>query len=146
MPEAGELVGSLASPGSTEVCRADGPVEGHGGESATCSLVERSFRELTDKNIRRCAFPSVPDLIASIDTSLRGDNEHPRMGCSRVMESTVGPYETELINRQLGTKIGTNLGRAEVENEPAKYVSWFNEERLHSSIGYLPPVEYERGH
>jgi hypothetical protein len=35
--------------------------------SSWLSLVERWFRELTDKNIRRGSFPSVPHLIASID-------------------------------------------------------------------------------
>ncbi len=35
--------------------------------SSWLNLVERWFRELTDKNIRRGRFPAVPDLIASID-------------------------------------------------------------------------------
>jgi len=26
------------------------------------------------------------------------------------------------------------------------WVSWFNEGRLHSSLGYVPPVEYEAAH
>ena len=56
------------------------------------------------------------------------------------MESTIGLYKTKLINRYPGTY----AGRAEVENETAKYVAWFNEKRLHSSIGHLPPVEYEQ--
>ena len=51
-------------------------------------------------------------------------------------------YKTELINRHPGTY----SGRAEVENDTAKYVAWFNEKRLHSSIGYLPPVEYEQAY
>ncbi|MHB8796575.1 MAG: IS630 family transposase [Candidatus Nanopelagicales bacterium] len=46
--------------------------------SSWLNLVERWFRELTDKNIRRGAFPSVPDLIASIETYLRVNNEHPK--------------------------------------------------------------------
>jgi transposase len=46
--------------------------------SSWLNLVERFFRELTDKNIRRGAFPSVPDLIASIETHLRVNNEHPK--------------------------------------------------------------------
>jgi putative transposase len=59
-----------------------------------------------------------------------------------LMESTIGLYKTELINRHHGTY----SGRAEVENETAKYVAWFNEKRLHSSIGHLPPVEYEQAY
>lgn len=34
-------------------------------------------------------------------------------------------------------------GRAEVERETAEWVRWFNANRLHSSIDYLSPVEYE---
>ncbi len=59
-----------------------------------------------------------------------------------LMESTIGLYKTELINRYPGTY----AGRAEVEYETAKYVAWFNEKRLHSSIGYLPPAECERAY
>ena len=55
---------------------------------------------------------------------------------------SIGLYKTELIDRFPGTY----AGRAEVENETAKYVSWFNEKRLHSSIGNLSPVEYEQAH
>jgi len=46
--------------------------------SSWLNLVERFFRELTDKNLRRGAFPSVPDLISSIETYLRVNNEHPK--------------------------------------------------------------------
>ena len=46
--------------------------------SSWLNLVERLFRKLTDKNLKRGAFPSVPDLIASIGTYLRVNNEHPK--------------------------------------------------------------------
>jgi transposase len=46
--------------------------------SSWLNLVERWFRELTDKNIRRGSFPSVPDLIASIEDYLRVNNDYPR--------------------------------------------------------------------
>jgi transposase len=45
--------------------------------SSWLNLVERWFRELTDKDIRRASFPSVPDLIASIETYLRVTNDEP---------------------------------------------------------------------
>jgi hypothetical protein len=41
-------------------------------------MVERWFRELTDKAIRRGAFPSVPSLIQAIDEFLGVWNEAPR--------------------------------------------------------------------
>jgi transposase len=46
--------------------------------SSWLSLVERWFRELTDKNIRCGSFPSVPDLIASIEDYLRVNNDYPK--------------------------------------------------------------------
>src|SRR4051812_15378821 len=55
-----------------------------------------------------------------------------------LMESTIGLFKTELIDRQRSW-----TGRAAVERETAAWVHWFNTDRLHSSIGYRPPVEYE---
>ena len=46
--------------------------------SSWLNLVERFFRELTDKNIRRGSFPSDPDLIASIENYLRVTNDDPK--------------------------------------------------------------------
>ncbi|MCI0351581.1 MAG: IS630 family transposase [Acidobacteriales bacterium] len=46
--------------------------------SSWLNLVERWFRELTDKAIRRGSFASVPDLKQAIDEFLRAWNEHPR--------------------------------------------------------------------
>jgi hypothetical protein len=41
-------------------------------------LVERWFRELTDKAIRRGTFVSVPDLIASIEKNLQSHKMEPK--------------------------------------------------------------------
>ena len=46
--------------------------------SSWLNLVERWFRELTDKALRRGAFHSVPDLIASIQDYLDSYNDDPR--------------------------------------------------------------------
>lgn len=56
-----------------------------------------------------------------------------------LMESTIGLYKTELIDQHDTTW----ADRAEVERETASWVHWYNTTRLHSSIGYLPPLEYE---
>ena len=45
--------------------------------SSWLNQVERWFRELTDKNLRRGIFPSVPDLIASIEEYLNAHNANP---------------------------------------------------------------------
>ena len=46
--------------------------------SSWLNLVERWFRELTDKALRRGVFHSVPDLIAAIEAYLAAHNDDPR--------------------------------------------------------------------
>jgi len=46
--------------------------------SSWLNLVERWFRELTGKAIRRDVFPSVPDLIATIEDYLQVHNDNPK--------------------------------------------------------------------
>jgi len=46
--------------------------------SSWLNLVERCFRELTGKALRRGVFHSVPDLIASIETYMKVHNNEPK--------------------------------------------------------------------
>ena len=46
--------------------------------SSWLNQVERWFRDLTDKNLRRGIFASVPDLIASIQTYIDTNNADPK--------------------------------------------------------------------
>jgi len=46
--------------------------------SSWLNQVERWFRDLTDKNLRRGIFASVPDLIASIEAYLNAHNANPQ--------------------------------------------------------------------
>jgi len=55
-----------------------------------------------------------------------------------LMESTIGLYKTELINRR-----GPWRDLAHVETETAGYVQWFNQRRIHSAIGDVTPAERE---
>jgi putative transposase len=53
-------------------------------------------------------------------------------------EAVNAAYKTELINR----------GRPwrcidDVELATAEWVAWYNQERLHEALGYVPPAEYE---
>lgn len=57
-------------------------------------------------------------------------------------ESTIGLFKTEAINDGGPT---WNDRRA-VEWQVARWVHWYNHDRLHSSIQNLPPVEFERDH
>ncbi|MDQ2707226.1 MAG: IS630 family transposase [Actinomycetota bacterium] len=46
--------------------------------SSWLNLVERWFREITDKAIRRGVFHSVPDLITAIEDYLKANNDNPK--------------------------------------------------------------------
>lgn len=47
--------------------------------SSWLNMVERWFREITDKRIRRGSFKSVPELIDAITTYLENHNQNPRV-------------------------------------------------------------------
>jgi putative transposase len=55
-------------------------------------------------------------------------------------ESFVDSFKTELIRDRVW-RTRTHLELALVE-----YVAWFNTERLHTSLGGIPPAEFERDH
>jgi transposase len=47
--------------------------------SSWLNLIERWFREITDKRLRRGSFASVPTLIAAIEEYLSNHNQNPRV-------------------------------------------------------------------
>src|SRR4051794_30511850 len=55
-------------------------------------------------------------------------------------ESTIGLFKTEAIHGPSWTD------RREVEWQVARWAHWYNTTRLHSSIGHLPPIEFEQLH
>jgi hypothetical protein len=46
--------------------------------SSWLNLVERWFRELTDKALRRGVFASVPDLISAVEDYMQATNDAPK--------------------------------------------------------------------
>jgi len=55
-------------------------------------------------------------------------------------ESFVDSFKTELIRDRVWRT------RSQLELAIVEYVAWFNNERLHTSLGGMPPTEYERAH
>ena len=55
-------------------------------------------------------------------------------------ESFVDSYKTELISDRIW------CSRAQVELATVEWVAWFNHDRLHSSLGDMPPIEFEALH
>jgi putative transposase len=55
-------------------------------------------------------------------------------------ESFVDCYKTELIADRVW------VSRAQVDLATVEYIGWFNNDRLHSTLGDIPPVEFEQLH
>ncbi len=62
-----------------------------------------------------------------------------------LMESINGLYKAECI-RTTVFHDGPFKTIADVEYATAGWVDWFNTRRLHSSLGYVPPAEFEQAH
>ena len=56
-------------------------------------------------------------------------------------DSLIGLYKTECTKRE-----GPCRGVDDLKLATLNWVHWFNENRLHTSIGYVPPVEHEAGY
>jgi putative transposase len=59
-----------------------------------------------------------------------------------LMECVIGLYTTECI-RTTVFQPGPYRSLSDVEYAAAGWVDWYNHRRLHSSLGYLTPTEYE---
>ena len=53
-------------------------------------------------------------------------------------ESVIGLYKTELVRPK-----GPWRGLDDLEYAKLSWVDWYNHRRLFSTIGYVPPAEYE---
>jgi putative transposase len=62
-----------------------------------------------------------------------------------LMESINGLYKAECI-RTLVFHDGPYKTIADVEYATAGWVDWYNNRRFHSTLGNIPPVEYEQAH
>ena len=56
-----------------------------------------------------------------------------------LMESTIGLFKSELIH----ARSTSWCSRQEVETATMRWVRWFNCRRLHSSLDYVSPVDFE---
>jgi putative transposase len=62
-----------------------------------------------------------------------------------LMECVIGLYKTECI-RTTVFHPGPYRMISDVEYATAGWIDWYNNRRLHSSLGYLTPSEYEQAH
>lgn len=62
-----------------------------------------------------------------------------------LMETINGLYKAECI-RTTVFHDGPHRTLGDVEFATAGWVDWYNTRRLHSSLGYVPPAEFEQVH
>jgi len=62
-----------------------------------------------------------------------------------LMECVIGLYKTECIRTTIFHP-GPYRTIGDVEYATASWVDWYNNRRLHSSLGMMTPVEYEQAH
>ena len=59
-------------------------------------------------------------------------------------ETVMGLFKNEAISKNSPFRTGPLKGLPQVEEIVFDWVSWYNNERLHSFLGNVPPEEYER--
>lgn len=91
-------------------------------------LVHHSDRGVQFRSIRYGEALAESELVASVGS--RGDSYDNAMA-----EALNSVYKAELIDRRVWS------GLIEVLAETSAWVAWYNQERLHSAVGYRPPYE-----
>ena len=94
-------------------------------------LVHHSDRGVQYLSIRYSERLSEAEIVASVGS--KGDSYD-----NALAESFNGLYKTELIHRK-----GPWRNIEDVEWATLNYVDWFNNRRIHESLDYVPPVEFE---
>ena len=61
------------------------------------------------------------------------------------METINGLYKAECIRSTVFHQTAHKT-LADVEFATAGWVDWYNSTRLHSTLGYVPPIEFEQAH
>ena len=95
------------------------------------SLIHHSDRGVQYLSIRYSERLGEAAIVASVGS--KGDSYD-----NALAESFNGLYKTELIHRK-----GPWRNVEHVEWATLNYVDWFNNRRIHESLDYVPPVEFE---
>ena len=101
------------------------------GKTDLKGLVHHSDRGVQYLAIRYTERLADAGAVCSVGS--RGDSYD-----NALAESVIGLYKTELIRKQ-----GPWRSFEQLELATARWVEWYNQRRLHSSIGDVPPSEFE---
>lgn len=100
-------------------------------DGITGRLVHHSGRGVQYTSIRYTE--RLADIGAVRSAGSKGDSYD-----NAAAEAVNSLYKKELINHE-----GPREGAGQVTVAAAECVSWYNEDRLHSACGNIPPAEYE---
>lgn len=103
----------------------------HARGSALAGLVHHSDRGVQYLAIRYTERLGEAGAVTSVGS--RGDSYD-----NALAESVIGLFKAELIHRQ-----GPWRTLEQVELATARWVAWWNRDRLHSACGGVPPAEFE---
>ena len=106
----------------------------HARGSALSGLVHHSDRGVQYLAIRYSERLAEAGAVTSVGS--RGDSYD-----NALAETVNGLYKAELIHRR-----GPWRGVEQVELATARWVAWWNRERLHGACGDIPPAEFEQAY
>ena len=103
---------------------------------------DRGSQYLSIRYTERLADEGIDTLVGSVgdsyDNALAESIIHFGAYAAPPGHGPLHMFKTEVINF-----LGLWKSRAQVEWETLQWVSWYNNERLHSAIGHRPPQEAE---
>ncbi len=108
----------------------------HSGRPVTAGLIHHSDAGSQYTSIRFTETVALAGLVASIGSV--GDAYD-----NAAAETVMGLFKTEAIRKGSPFRPGPLKGLPDVETVTFAWVDWYNTSRLHSTLGNIPPIEFE---
>ena len=108
----------------------------HAGRPVQPGLIHHSDAGSQYTSVRFSETVALEGLVASIGTV--GDAYD-----NAAAETVMGMYKNEAIAKNSPFNSGPLKTLADVERLTFNWLDWYNNQRLHSALGYMPPAEYE---
>lgn len=108
----------------------------HGGHAVTDGLIHHSDAGSQYTSISLAETLALEGIVASIGSI--GDAYD-----NALAESTIGLFKTEAVSKHSPFLTGPIKAIDDIEFATMGWVDWFNTRRLHSTLGYITPDEFE---
>ena len=108
----------------------------HGGHAVADGLIHHSDAGSQYTSISLTETLALEGILASIGSV--GDAYD-----NALAESTIGLFKTEAVSKRSPFLTGPIKTIDDIEFATMEWVDWFNSRRLHSTLGYITPDEFE---